>query len=516
MKKKLFALVLSLAMILLLAAGCGDSTSGAASTVEPGTSSAPAPVKDTVTIALLSDVGSLCTLSTVYNTDLMVCWNIYDSLTTFKDGKVVPSLAETWDVSDDGLTYTFYLNQGVKFHNGEELKASDVVFTYEQAMASPYTASVVESIETVSAVDDYTVEFALKYAYSPFVSYATVQIGIMSEKAWDDAGGTVEAYAQNPIGSGPYRIVRHDSGQDVVLEAFDEYWGTAPSIKTVTYEVITDPNTALIALQSGDVDMFYPLPTAGLDALRADPALNIVDYNTGALMYVTINTTAAPFDDVRVRQAINYAIDKDSVILMAADGNGTVADSVINDAFFGYSDQVEGYDYDVERAKELLAEAGYEDGFSVTISTISGAYEKVAQILQQQLGEIGITVDVQMVEQNAFLTDLVNKNYQLGVISATMPLKDLDAWSMMFTSTSPNNFTGFADEELDDLFAQGRLTSDENQRLQIYEELLKRFNDDAMIAPIYHIIAQIGTNADLTIGPTAYEEFYKVAEWSWN
>ena len=508
MKRKIVALSVVLTMILTSAAGCAGESNA------PGAGETPSTGKDTLAIAITYDVTTFTRLSDMSGSDLRVFNNMFDPLIFSRKGEVTPCLAESWMVSDDGLTYTFNLRKNVKFTNGEELKASDVVFTFEQSMASAYTASSFSSVEDVIALDDYSVEVTLLSPNATFF-LSVSQMPIISEKVWVDAGGTAEGYNQNPVGTGPYILSEHNIGQNIVLERNENYWGEKPAIKTVNFQIISDPNTAAVALQSGDIDVFYYPTETSIAELRQQPNLKANHFIENELKCVFVNCSAEPFDDVRVRQALSYAIDKESMILIAANGNAIQSDILATPDVFGYSDNIEGYEYNVEKAKELLSEAGYANDLEVNIIALPGVYTTIAEVLQQQYALVGVTATVQTLDKNAYVEALISGNYQLGTFGSDLE-PDLNFWSQIFEEGAGRNMVFYNNTDVSNMLKKGRETIDTNKRLQIYEQLLQRLRDDVPIIPLYCANGQIFTNKDLTIGYIDTQSIFLAAEAHWN
>lgn len=507
MKKNFYLLILS--FILTMLVGCGSKDAQ----VSEGKSSAKDVVdRDSVTIVLDADIATLDPMTSASTQDLRVFNNIYDTLLTRdKDGNFVPALAERWDISDDGLIYTFYLRKGVKFHNGEELKASDVVYTFNSARKSPYLEGQILALKEAKAVDDYTVQFVLSYAYSPFLLSIHDTIFILNEKAVADAG---DSYGENPVGTGPYRFVKHDVGEKVVLERFDDcYSGKAP-IKNVVYKVITDANTSLIALETGEVDFVYEIPMISIQSVKENKDLRTYEYDSIQLSYVLMNTEKEPFNNKLLRQALNYAIDKNTIIQVAEEGMAHEAKGVLSKDIFGYSEDVRGYAYNPEKAKELLVQAGYPNGLELTFKTMDGTYKKAAELIQEDLRDIGITVNIELEEKNAYIQDLVGGNYEIGNISVSVG-KDADFYSLLFRTGEQANFSRYSNAEVDKMFEAARKEGEEAKRLELYKDIVEMLNDEGVIVPLYYPVNISASKASLNVGHIDSQGHTQVYDMSW-
>lgn len=467
-------------------------------------------VKDKVTLVLDADIATLDPQRSVSTEDYRVYANIFDTLIKVdKAGKIIPSLASSWTISKDGKTYTFNLRKGIKFHNGIELKASDVVFTFERAQKSPYMAEQIAEVGKVKAIGDYVVQVNLKNVYAPFLLSLDI-IDILSQKTVNAEGAN---FGEKPIGTGPYKFVSHSIGQKVILVRNDSYFKGKAPIKNVEFKVITDENTALIALQTGEVDFSYSIPVISKQTVANDSKLAIHEFDGLNLTYVLMNNKVKPFNNVLVRQAMNYAIDKNSIILVAEEGMAKATQSIFSKDVFGYSD-IKGYTYDPAKAKALLTKAGYPNGFKVTFKTMDSAYEKAAERIQEDLRKIGVTVSIVSGEKNAFIQDLVKGNYEMGNISCSLG-KDADFYGIVFKSGEQANFSRYSNPKVDNLFKIGKATTDIKKRLKTYADVAQLISNDAVIVPLYYPETMFVGKSDLKIGLIDPVGIVYVYEMSW-
>jgi len=499
-KRSVIWLLVSVLMLGLLVVGCNPKDNGKVGT------------KDRVIIVLENDIDTLDPLKSASLQDNRVFCNMYETLIAYDaiGRRFVPVLAERWDISEDQKTYTFHLRKGVKFHNGEELTASDVVFTFNQAKKSPYQYNRVGAVKEARVIDDYTVKVELSHVYAPFLMSLSEQFYVVNEKAYVEGG---DSYGKNPVGTGPYKFARHDVGQRVVLERFDNYWGELPPIKNVEFRVITDPNTALVALQSGEVDLLYSIPMISKDVVEKNPDLRMHQYSSIRLYYVLMNNSAPPFDNVLARRAMNYAINKDAVIQVAEEGMAKKTVGIFSPDIFGYS-EIKGYDYDPKKAKELLAEAGYKDGFTVSLKTMEGAFRKAAEVIQDNLKEIGVTATIEVMEKNAYIQDLAKGNYQMGIISVSTGA-DVGLYSVVLKTGQPGNFSKYSNPRVDELFDAGEKTTVIDERLGIYAELAQILSDDAVVVPLYYPVGICASRAGLEVDYISPTGQARVADMHW-
>lgn len=498
MRRKVFLCMLGCLLALSLLVGCGGGAGAKGG-------------KDSVVIVLNADIATMDPNRSASLMDSQVYTNIYDQLFTVdKTGAYVPSLAESWTVSPDGKTYIFNIRKGVKFHNGDALKASDVVFSFNSLMNSPYQRDQFSEIAAVKANGDSAVEVDLKSAYAPFLGSLYDALFILSEKEVTKAG---QDYGEHPVGTGPYKFVKHDTGVAVTLQRFDEYWGGKAPIKDVVFKIIGDQNTAMIALKTGEVNFVYDAPAISKDDISKNAKLSVYTSPTIRLAYLLMNTKAKPFDNVLVRQAMNYAVDKGKVITVATEGMANPTDGIFSKDIFGYS-MINGYAYDPQKAKDLLAKAGYPNGLKVSFKTMSGEFDKVAQSVQEDLGKVGVTASIDVGEKNAYIQALQKGNYQMGAISCSVG-SDADYYSILFGTGSQANFSQYGNPKIDALFQSGKETVDKDKRLVIYHNLAQAINDEAVVVPLYYPVNLSAGSADLNVGYIDPQAITAVNAMSW-
>lgn len=500
-----------LAMVLtasLLATGCGKS-SGSGSSGSSGSSD------DSVRIGLTADPGGFDPQVELDATAMLVMTNLYDTLINSKDGcstDIQPQVAESWDVSEDALTYTFHLRDDVTFHNGKALTADDVVYSINRTATEPETASYCDAIDTVTADDDYTVTVKLKYAFANFLqNLGCGFFGIVDQEEVEASG---DDYGRNPVGTGPYVFKEWVSGDSVTLEANEDYWGGAPEIKTITYKVLTDSSTAFIALENNEIDA---LPNADfVDVSNMDnDELTVYAAPSASYYHLGFNVTASPFDNEAVRQAINYALDKDAILQGANNGDGVVTNGPLNETMEGYdADEPAANDYDLDKAKELMAEAGYADGFDVTIKAIS-TDQKIGEVIQDQLKQININVNLDVMEKATFFEVMGSGDYEMYICSLNWPDAD-NMLTYLFDSEGPFNWAQtYSNPEIDELLVKARSSMDADERVEIYHQIVMLTDEDCNKIPLYFPNQYLVANQAVE-GITVVDNcYFPVAEWSW-
>jgi peptide/nickel transport system substrate-binding protein len=365
--------------------------------------------KDTIKVAIGVDLDTVDphaqTTTMVYN----VLRHCYETLVWFDEkGNVIPWLAEKWEVSPDGKVYTFYIRKGVKFHDGSELDAYVVKANFDRwldpTVRVPQRGQL-GPIEKVEVVDKYTVKVYMKTPYAVFLRALGAYLLITSS-------GVITSFGNKTItevvGTGPYKFVAWEKGKRIVIERFDDYWGEKPVLKRIEWLVIPEASTRLAALLAGDVDFAFNLPPTDLERVKGDARFTVLTPTSNRIMFVAM-IPRGPLADPKVRQALNYAVDVDSIIKNVLYGLGIKTNAPLPPHFFGYAD-MPPYTYNPEKAKQLLAEAGYPQGFKVVLMHPTGRYlmdKQVAEAIQAYLSKVGITVELKTMDWPSFVAELL-------------------------------------------------------------------------------------------------------------
>jgi len=472
-KMKVLALLATMCLVLTMFAGCTKSaeTQGEAKGEEKA-------VKDVLTVATAYDSKSLDphAVNDVASSNVMT--QIYETLIQLdSNGEIVPMLAESFTQLDD-VTYEFKLKKGVKFHNGEEMKASDVKFSFERAAKSAAISHIMGDIDTSSfnMPDDYTISFKIKNPCTGFLS-SLIHTGgsILNEKAVTEAG---DSYAMSPVGTGPFKFVSWTKSDKVELERFEDFHGDKPAFSKMVIRVIPEPTNRTIELESGGVDIAYEITTNDIKRVEENSNLQLMRVVDNSTQYLGFNNQKEPFNDVRIRQAISYAIDTKSVVEAVWRGVGKVAVGPIGPNVKYADKSLTVHEYNVEKAKELLKEAGYPNGFKTTLWT-NEKKERVdmATIIQSQLKEVGIDVEIQILEWGAYLDGLSKGEQDMFMIGWTCQTADPDmaVYAPLHSSKmgAGGNYSFFSNAKVDELILQGRAMKDSDERKAVYEEIQK-------------------------------------------
>jgi peptide/nickel transport system substrate-binding protein len=355
--------------------------------------------------------------------DSVLYSNVFEGLTRFMaDGSVVAGLAKSWDISDDGLTYTFMLNEDVMFHDGTDMNADDVKFSLDRARADDSTNAqkgLFADIADVTVVDPLTVQVTLAQPNGSF----------LFNMAWGDAvivaPESIETIASNPIGTGAFAFSDWIQGDRLELLRNDAYWGDAPALESATFRFISDPTAAFAAVMAEDVDAFVGFPAPeNLPQFEADPRFQVLVGNTEGETILSMNNQMPPFDNVLVRQAVSLAIDRQAIIDGAMFGYGTPIGTHFAPHNPDYVDLIANSAHDPDRARELLAEAGFADGFTTTLKLPPPSYaRRGGEIIAAQLREVGITAEITNLEWAQWLEEVFKaKDFGMSIVSHTEPM----------------------------------------------------------------------------------------------
>ncbi|MCL1991366.1 MAG: ABC transporter substrate-binding protein [Spirochaetes bacterium] len=474
MTKKIGAIALATALgIAFVFTGCGGGQAVRTDHLIIGTAAMPANMDST----LANDIPSS-----------RIIFHVFDTLIyTDYDMEPQPNLATSWEWVDPAnpTALRVFLRQGVLFHNGDELRASDVVFSMNRASVAPAIAGLAGVIDHAVAVSDYEVIIHLEEPFVPFINaLGHTAFSIFNERAVTEMG--VDAHSQAPIGTGPYRFVNLVTGDRVELTRWDQYWGTPAIIENVTIRVLADASTRLIALETGEIDIMDAVPPQDMSRVRGHPDLTLHHEMSLGVNYIAFNTSRPPFDDIRVRHAVQYAIDLEAMVQAVYLGALESLRGPINPRVWGSTaDRLEPFPFNPDRARELLAEAGFPNGFSATFMTNQGnpARADTGEIMQNMLGAVGIDLSVQLLEWATFLDVTAQGEpdmFMLGWVTSTGD-PDYGMWSMFHSSAhgAAGNRGFFSDPIVDSLLEAGRRETNPAARLAIYEELQQHLRDES-------------------------------------
>ncbi len=461
----------------------------------------------TLTVAQGADAVSLSPHDTNDQPSARVMKQIYDTLIIqTEELELEPGLAESWTQIDE-LTWDFDIRPGVVFHNGDPLTASDVAFTLNRLrdpeVAAP-GAFIIGFVDSIEAVGDMTVRVTTRDPFAPILAHLShTATSILNERAVTEAG---EDYGTEVVvGTGPFMFVEWEIASQITLERNDAWWGGEVLPEFVVFRPITEGTVRAIELEAGAIDIAYDLQTSPRDAMRAqeNPNLITTEQPTLSTAYVGFNAQKAPFDDVRVRQAINHAVDIEPMIDAILEGFGGVASGPISDMVFGAHTDLEPYAFDPERARQLLAEAGYADGFTTSIWTNDNPIRmQIAEIMQAQLLDVGIRADVQVLEWSTYLEDTAAGAHDMFILGWVTVTGDADygLYALFHSSNfgSAGNRTFWSSPRVDELLDLGRSEADPELREAFYLEAQEIIRDEAPWVFLYLTIEVNGTQSNVS------------------
>ena len=459
----------------------------------------PAPERDKITIAIPQDLDALDPHKAAAAGTREVLFNVFEGLVKPDvNGDLIPALASEWTISDDAIVYTFTIREGVKFHDGTEVTAEDVVYSVnrclDDATASPYQSGL-KSLESIAVNDEGKVEITLSAPDSEFLTQLTCPV-------IPEAAGDPE---KNPVGTGPYKYVSRAPRQNLILEAFEEYWDAEhkAAIRNVECKIEADANTIAMGLESGAIDMFCRLTPEQMDALQGVETLEITEGPMNLVVAVYLNNAVAPFDDVRVRQALSLALDKQEIMDFMFDGAGSPIASSMFPAFGKYYDDSlnDLYPTDTAKAKELLAEAGLADGFTFSIQVPSNyqQYVDMSEIIREQFAKIGVTMDIQLIEWSSWLEDVYGgRDFEATIVGVDASTLAASALLSRFRSDASNNFVNFSSEAYDRVFAEAKAAIDDEEKTAKYRECVKILAEEAANVYIMDMPSYTALNKDFT------------------
>lgn len=442
----------------------------------------------TVTYAAGADPDNLDPANAESNPSEAVNRMMYENIAKFDPKlKIVPGLATKWEQSKDGLTWTFYLRKGVKFHDGTPFNGEAVKVFFERMIGpeKPSRAGLyVPFVNSVEIVDDYTVKINLKTPFAFFLNnLAHSASGIISPTALKTYGKDISRRA---VGTGPFKFVEWVHGDHLTMVRNDDYWGGKAYLDKIVVKTVKEDSARVMMLQSGDAQLIVRIPSEDIPRLEKDPNIKLDSTETLRVLYIGINCSKKPFTDVRVRQALNYAVDKEAIVKSLYQGRALVSAGIVPPLATGFF-SVKGYPYDPEKAKKLLAEAGYPKGFKAKLWSPQGRYPKdfeMAQAVQMQLKKVGIDCTLDTMEWAAYLAatrkppeENESELFLLGWAPSTAearwilyPLYTTEQWV-----PQGNNRSFYSNKEFDDLvnkFTRATSKTEMDKYLKAAQELL--------------------------------------------
>jgi len=413
--------------------------------------------------------------------------NVYDTLVEPDVNlEMQPALAESWETSEDQLTWTFTLRDGVTWHDGSDFTADDVVYSYTRIMEEQLSPSWrFSSVESVTAVDEQTVEIAVSEPSPNLLANIGGYKGVAIVQRANVEAGDINT---RPVGTGPFELTDYTPGSSITLTANPNWYGGAPAVDGVEFRFISEPTTAVAALRSGEVHWTDNVPPQQVAALAEDSDVELGQVGSNDYWYLALNQQHEPFDQVEVRQAIAYAIDREGITEATMFGNATVNQTAIPEASSWYTDY-STYDFDPDQAVSLLEQAGVDPAdipMNIMVSSDYPETVQAAQIIASQLGDIGIEAEITTLDFGAWLDEQGQGNFDMLMMGWLGNIDPDDFYYSQHHSEGANNYQGYSNPEVDELLDQGRVETDEAARKAIYDQVSTQIADDASYIYLYN------------------------------
>lgn len=404
-----------------------------------------------------------------------------------EEGEIIPLLAKGYHVSEDGLVWDLYLNEGITFHDGTPFNAEAVKYSLERMRGAVYSF-LIDEIKDMEVVDEYTIRLKTDEPFAPILAHLSHNfVSIVSPAAVEKYG---EDFNENPVGTGPFIFESWSRGEKLSLVRNDDYWGDNAYLDRINFLIVPEDSTRVVLLETGEADAIMRVPPRDVDRLQGRDGIDVLSIPSVRTIYIGFNFQREPFTDKRVRQAFNYAVDKEAIVTHILGGAGRPSDAPISPGLFGYAPQPP-YEYNPEKARELLAEAGYEEGLKVTFHHPVGRYlmdETISQAVQSQLAEVGVDCELITLEWATYLEvtgksveEAEQQMYMLGWGCVTGDA-DYGLFSMFHSTQWRPHGPGrsyYKNERADELLELARVTPDEEARQAAYAEAIEIIWQDA-------------------------------------
>ncbi len=470
--------------VAVMVALCGCGSTGKAGDTKPQGGAVATEDKleagGSVVVAITQDFDSLDPHKAVAAGTKEVLYNIFEGLIKVDtDGSLVPAVAESCDISEDGMLYSFALRKGVKFHNGKEVTAKDVIYSFNRCanrLDNPDPEiPVIKELENIESVEETENGVAFRLVSPNTELLAKFNFAIIPEG--------YEEQASHPVGCGPFKFESYTPGVEIVLAKNPDYRNPEePKLDKVTFKIFASSDAAFMDLVAGSVDIL-PYLSEEHTALAQENNIDVLTSPMNMIQALFINNSVAPFDNVKVRQALNYAVDRETIVQMQLGGDGSVTKTGMFSSFERYynKDTESAYPYDVEKAKALLAEAGYPDGFEFTIKVPSSYLFHVdtAQILVEQFKAIGVTAKIELIEWASWLSDVyAGKDFEATVIGLDGQINPSDIFRF-YPTGYPKNFINYSNPAFDEAYFEGFNAVDDDVKVEAYGRAQQILTDDA-------------------------------------
>jgi peptide/nickel transport system substrate-binding protein len=483
---------------------------------------APAGPKGTLTMALATFPNSIDRPQAAERNASNASQQMWDSLLWVnEEGELEPALAESYEVSEDGTEYTFYLRDDVVFHNGEPFNADSVVLTWERAANAEFEYSYYfTNADSVEKIDDYTVKVTTPEPDSTFLRLMADYWAMIPPQYYEEVGE--EGFVEHPIGTGPFMFVEWVKGDHITMEANPNYWREGlPKVQNLVFRPIPESSTRVAAIQTGEVDVVGRLSSEEAQSLLGVPNVKVVSYPSTRIYYIAFNnlTTGVdqPTEDPLVRQAMNYAVDVDAIVDALFDGFGQRATGYVAEGEMGYG-VVEPFAYDPDKAKELLAEAGYPDGFEMDFACPAGAYiffEQVCEAVQGYLADVGIETNLEIMESGQYW-DLEAEKQLPPLFGDSWSSTLGEAYNRLYGALGgfDASYSSWSDPTIDEFLTEIEQAIDFEERKKLYEDLQVYMQEDPPFIYLYQLMTFEAINTRVqNYTPRGAEDYFLMNTW---
>ena len=508
MSKSIFVILAILLLTMALAA-CSGGGEGA----EPAETGDGLPAADREMIVGVVKANSNFDPYGAYGDEAYGHMQVYDTL-VIKDenGAIAPSVASSWEVSADGLVYTLKLRDDVKFSDGSVFSAEDAKFNIDAGKASSFTQWAMGGVDKCEVVDNSTIAITLTDSDAGFLEKLT-WIYLVGKASYEAAGDQYGKSAETVVGSGPYIVSEWKPAESVTFVSNENYFGGAPAIKKVTFKTMSDANAAVIALQTGELDLYInDVPNISISTLQGSDKVSVVSYPSYVLMDIIMNCETGLFADVKLREAVACGVDREKMLIIGTEGQGVVVDYpggpdyIANPNISGIFPAL-----DVEKATQLVSEAGAA-GTAVVIRTMdTDPWPKLATALQDDLNKIGFVATVEQMDYNAYSQDVWgNANYEIAICRYWSGTKDMSEVMNLVRTGQGMNFSHYSNPEADVLIEQGNAAASVAERAGFYEQAIRAFTPGIPMIPLYYTYGSRAFSQDLAIddGNVQYDRIY--------
>lgn len=520
MKKTKFKRILTLMVVMALIfslTGCGNSQGGEADQKGAEANGQGTAKRTDLNMRVGDTFASLDPHNTTFTTEVIICGQIYETLYKLdEEMNVIPVLATGYSVSEDGLSAVFNIRDDVLFTNGDKLTATDVKFSLDRLLASPYIGETLPTFDSVDADDEKSTVTIHFTDPTPGLINKVSSLFIVNKKFVEENQDEEGLLGFHTCGTGPFMLKEYTLDESVTLEANPDYRLGEAALKTIKIYPINDENTVYTALKSNEIDLAISVNTPNWEDLKSDTAIDTAEISSAHVSYMVLNTQSELFKNKLLRQAVACALNREDIIAMAMDGKGIPTSTSASPLMYDYVASESKFSYDPDRAKALLAEAGYPNGLDIgEIQTIAGSYfADIAVIVQQQLADVGITSTVSSIEGNVVVQNAFTGAFNMLTMGQNNNLS-MDHLDIYYSSNFIGNLNmaQYNNPEVDALLAEAKVCMDDEERIAIYEKVLDIVDEDCAYVYLFNKVSMFAWNSDLSYEPSVRDDSLYNLSW---